>query len=103
MFISGAFMNAVQTTLYVLGAHIYPVQLRGSGVGGAAGFGRLGAIVASFLGVAVLAGGGRTYFAAIGATLAVTFVALTLIRRHSPAVGDKKETTAGHTPTANAK
>lgn len=90
MFVLGAFMNGVQTTLYVLGAYIYPVQLRGSGVGGAAGFGRLGAIVASFLGVAVLAGGGRSYFIAIGATLAVTFIALTLIRRHSPAVRDSR-------------
>lgn len=86
LFVLGAFMNGVQTTLYVLGAHIYPVQLRGSGVGGAAGFGRLGAIAASFIGVAVLAGGGLTYFSAIGATLAVTFVALACIQRHSTSV-----------------
>lgn len=86
LFVLGAFMNGVQTTLYVLGAHIYPVQLRASGVGGAAGFGRLGAIAASFLGVAVLAGGGRTYFGAIGVTLVVTLVALALIRRHSLSV-----------------
>ena len=87
LFVLGAFMNALQTTLYVLAAHVYPVQMRASGVGGAAGFGRLGAIAASFIGVAILAGGNQTYFTAIAVTLAVPFLALLLIRRHSPPTG----------------
>jgi AAHS family 4-hydroxybenzoate transporter-like MFS transporter len=86
LFVLGAFMNALQTTLYVLAAYVYPVQLRASGVGAAAGFGRLGAIAASFLGVIILTGGGRTYFISIACTLAVALIALTMVRRHSPAI-----------------
>lgn len=83
LFIEGAFINALQTTLYVLAAHVYPVQTRASGVGGAAGFGRLGAIASSFIGVAVLSGGGKTYFAAIAASMAMALVGLLIVRRHS--------------------
>jgi AAHS family 4-hydroxybenzoate transporter-like MFS transporter len=83
MFVEGAFINAVQTTLYLLAANIYPVQMRATGVGGAAGFGRLGAIASSFIGVAVLSGGGKTYFAAIAASMAVALVGLAFVRRHS--------------------
>lgn len=86
LFIEGAFINALQTTLYVLAANIYPVQTRASGVGGAAGFGRLGAIASSFIGVAVLSGGGKTYFAAIAASMAVALVGLLVVRRHAHSV-----------------
>lgn len=83
LFIEGAFINALQTTLYVLAAQMYPVQMRATGVGGAAGFGRLGAIASSFIGVAVLSGGGSTYFAAIAIAMAVAFVGIACVGRHS--------------------
>lgn len=83
LFIEGAFINAVQTTLYVLAAHIYPVRMRATGVGGAAGFGRLGAIASSFIGVALLSGGGKTYFTAIAVAMAVSLIGLAFIRRHA--------------------
>ena len=59
------------------------MQTRASGVGGAAGFGRLGAIASSFIGVAVLSGGGKTYFAAIAASMVMALVGLLIVRRHS--------------------
>lgn len=80
--LAGAFINAVQTSLYALGAQMYPTRLRASGVGAAAGFGRIGAIVSSFVGAAILAVGWEFYFAILAVGMAVTFCALTLISRH---------------------
>lgn len=96
LFVEGAFINALQTTLYALAAHIYPVQLRATGVGGAAGFGRLGAIASSFIGVAVLSGGGKTYFTAIAASMAVALIGLVFIRRHAAPIGKTSAPGAAH-------
>lgn len=81
--IEGAFINAVQTSLYALAAQMYPTALRSTGVGAAAGFGRTGAIVSSFVGAAILAVGWNFYFVTLAAGMAVTCGALTLIRRHT--------------------
>lgn len=83
--IEGAFINAVQTSLYALASHIYPASQRATGVGAASGFGRGGAIVSSFVGAAVLAGGWSAYFLSLAAGMAVTLLALALIARHAPA------------------
>ena len=80
--IEGGFINAAQTSLYALSAQIYPAALRSTGVGAAAGIGRTGAIMSSFVGAAILAGGWSSYFAVLGLGMAVTFVALAFIRGH---------------------
>ena len=85
--IEGGFINAAQTSLYALSAQIYPAALRSTGVGAAAGIGRTGAIMSSFVGAAILAGGWSSYFAVLGLGMAVTFVALALIRGHLKGVG----------------
>ncbi len=101
LFVEGAFINALQTTLYVLAAQMYPVQMRATGVGGAAGFGRLGAIASSFIGVAVLSGGGPTYFAAIAIAMAVAFVGVACVRRHA---SPTRRAAGGHgVPAAQAE
>ena len=40
--LAGAFVNGVQTTMYALVAHIYPTEIRGTGVGTAVAIGRMG-------------------------------------------------------------
>lgn len=80
----GGFVNGVQTTLYALAAHIYPVGIRASGVGAASSIGRIGAISSSFIGAAMLTAlGSAGFYALMILAMGVTTVALMLIRRHS--------------------
>lgn len=92
--VAGAFINGAQTTLYALAAQVYPAAIRATGVGATAAVGRLGAIVSSFIGAAVVAGGGVTYFGAIAVTMGVVFLALALIRRHVKPIGAASAATA---------
>ena len=81
----GFSVSGVQTTLFALAAHVYPDAIRATGVGAAVGIGRLGAVLSSFLGAAVLAmGGGAGYFGLIAVAIAGVFVALSLLTRHIP-------------------
>lgn len=84
LFVAGAFINGVQTTLYALAAQVYPAAVRATGVGATAAVGRLGAIVSSFIGAAVVTSGGAAYFGAIALTMTFTLVSLALIGRHAP-------------------
>ena len=95
LFFEGAFNNAVQTNLYALSAQVYPTQVRATGVGATAGVGRSGAIVSSFLGALALASGSASYFGMVAATMALTFVGLAIVRRHTPPV-------AAHSPAVAA-
>ena len=80
----GGFVNGVQTTLYALAAHIYPVGIRASGVGAASSIGRIGAISSSFIGAAMLTAlGSAGFYALMILAMGATTVALMLIRRHS--------------------
>ena len=86
--VMGFFLNATQTSLYALSAHVYVSRVRSTGVGGALGFGRVGAVLSSFLvPVALQWQGSAGYFTLIAAALLVTVVALGLIRRHVPVGG----------------
>lgn len=86
MTIAGAFINAVQTTLYALAAQVYPREVRATGVGATAAVGRLGAIVSSFVGAAVVAAGGAAYFGVIAITMAIAGLGLAAMQRHVPRV-----------------
>jgi AAHS family 4-hydroxybenzoate transporter-like MFS transporter len=86
LFLEGGFNNAVQTNLYALSAQVYPTQVRATGVGATAGVGRSGAIVSSFLGALALASGSASYFGMVAATMALTFVGLAVVRRHTPPI-----------------
>lgn len=84
----GLSINGVQTTMFALAAHIYPSEIRASGVGSALAFGRVGAILSAYIGAAILAsGGGGKFFALLALAMAGTFIALALIRKHVPAQG----------------
>jgi len=82
---TGGLINAVQTTMYALAAHVYPTSIRGTGVGTAVAFGRIGGVISPTLGVWALdTGGPARYFGIIAGTMALAFAALSAVRRHVP-------------------
>lgn len=83
----GLFVNAVQCSLYALCAYVYPTLVRATGTASALAFGRLGAILSSFAGAAVItAGGAHAYLNLLGSAMIVTLVAMLALRRHIPPV-----------------
>ncbi len=86
---TGGMINAAQTTMYALAAHVYPTAMRATGVGTAVSIGRAGAILSGYAGPWALEYNGSTsFFALMAAALCVTFVALASVRRHvEPAEG----------------
>lgn len=84
--LTGAMINAVQTTMYALAAHVYPTAIRASGVGIAVAIGRAGAILSGYAGPwALEIRGSESFFFLMSASVGVTFVALALVKRHVPA------------------
>jgi MFS transporter, AAHS family, 4-hydroxybenzoate transporter len=82
---TGGLINAVQTTMYALAAHIYPTAVRATGVGTAVAFGRIGGVLSPSVGSwALESGGSSLYFGLMAATMMMAFVALSAIRRHIP-------------------
>ncbi len=83
--ITGGLLNAVQTTMYALAAHVYPTAIRGTGVGSAVAFGRIGNVLASYVGAFALdRGGSPGYFSTWAVLMALVFVSLAVMRRHIP-------------------
>jgi AAHS family 4-hydroxybenzoate transporter-like MFS transporter len=81
--VTGGLINAVQTTMYALAAHVYPTLVRATGVGTAASVGRAGAILSGYAGPWALGwSGSTTFFALMAASLLVTAGSLALVRRH---------------------
>jgi AAHS family 4-hydroxybenzoate transporter-like MFS transporter len=82
---TGGLINAVQTTMYALAAHVYPTAVRATGVGTAVAFGRIGGVLSPSVGSwALESGGSSRFFSLIAATMALAFIALSAIRRHIP-------------------
>lgn len=81
--IAGAFINAVQSSLFALAAHVYASYVRATGSGAAIGVGRIGAVLSSFLGAAVLQlGGSDAFYGLIALTMCITFITLALLDKH---------------------
>ncbi len=81
--VAGFAMIGIQTVAYRLSTHIYPTLFRASGVGWAAGLGRLGGILSSLTAGWLL----KRYFAAglfeiLAGVVACTLVGLLMIRGH---------------------
>ena len=84
--LAGAFVNGVQTTMYALVAHIYPTEIRSTGVGTAVAIGRIGNVLAAYAGSFALDRGGTSgYFLTWSGFMLVVLLALASIRRHVPA------------------
>ncbi len=82
---TGGLINAVQTTMYALAAHVYPAAIRATGVGTAVAFGRIGGVASPYAGAWALESGGPSQmFALIAGTLTVVFAALASVRNHIP-------------------
>jgi AAHS family 4-hydroxybenzoate transporter-like MFS transporter len=81
---TGGLINAVQTTMYALAAHVYPAGIRATGVGTAVAFGRIGGVASSYAGAYMLEFGPSQMFAFIAGTLTVVFAALGSVRNHIP-------------------
>jgi AAHS family 4-hydroxybenzoate transporter-like MFS transporter len=83
--LTGGLINAVQTTMYALAAHVYPSAVRATGVGTAASVGRLGAILSGYAGAWALDyRGSLSFFSLIAIAMCATFASLALVRRHVP-------------------
>jgi len=82
----GLFVNAVQSTMFALCAHIYPTGVRATGTASALAFGRLGAILSAFAGAIVITGAGANgYLIMLGSAMALVVLALLMVRQHIPA------------------
>jgi MFS transporter, AAHS family, 4-hydroxybenzoate transporter len=81
---TGGLINAVQTTMYALAAHVYPAGIRATGVGTAVAFGRIGGATSPYAGAWALESGPSRMFILIAGTLSVVLVALASVRQHIP-------------------
>ena len=79
--ITGAAINAIQTTLYALAAHVYPTAVRATGVGTAVAFGRIGGVMSSYAGEWALGVGGSSAFFALMAGVHGRRIPLPVARR----------------------
>jgi MFS transporter, AAHS family, 4-hydroxybenzoate transporter len=83
--VTGGLLNAVQTTMYALAAHVYPTEIRSTGVGTAVAFGRIGNALAVYVGgFALDQGGSPGYFTSWAVLMAVVFLSLAVVKRHVP-------------------
>lgn len=81
----GLFVNAVQSTLYAVAAHLYPTNIRATGTASALAFGRLGAILSAFVGAAVIsAAGASSYLNVLGFAMLGTALSLAVLRHPIP-------------------
>jgi len=81
-FWTGGLINATQTLMYALAAHVYPASVRATGVGTAVAFGRIGSVISAYAGT--VATGLPQLFGILAATMALVFVALASVRNHIP-------------------
>jgi AAHS family 4-hydroxybenzoate transporter-like MFS transporter len=87
--ITGGLLNAVQTTMYALAAHVYPTEIRSTGVGTAVAFGRIGNVLAVYVGgFALDRGGVFGYFTSWAVLMALVLLSLAIVRRHVPRSAD---------------
>ena len=81
--LAGACVNGVQTTMYALVAHIYPTEIRSTGIGTAVAVGRIGNVLAAYAGsIAIDRGGTSGYFLTWSGFMLVVLLALASIKRH---------------------
>ncbi len=77
LLLTGGLLNAVQTTMYALAAHVYPTEIRSTGVGFAVAFGRIGNVLAGYVGAYALDQGGPPgYFTSWLILMGIVFLSL---------------------------
>jgi AAHS family 4-hydroxybenzoate transporter-like MFS transporter len=85
LLLTGGLLNAVQTTMYALAAHVYPTEIRSTGVGFAVAIGRIGNVLAGYVGAYALDNGGPPgYFTSMAILMGIVLLSLAAVRRHVP-------------------
>ncbi len=85
LLLTGGLLNGVQTTMYALAAHVFPTEVRSTGVGFAVAVGRVGNVLAAVVAnEAFNRGGNAGYFGSWGVLMAVVLIALAIVSRHVP-------------------
>jgi len=87
--LNGLLANAVQTSMFALGAHVYPTSVRSSGLAWAASIGRVGGLVSSLFGAAIIGAGASAYWVALAAANICAFAGLFWVRSHFAGVNSK--------------
>lgn len=83
--LTGGLLNGVQTTMYALAAHVFPTEVRSTGVGFAVAVGRVGNVLAAFVANEAFSRGGNAgYFGSWAVLMGVVLVSLALVSRHVP-------------------
>ena len=97
LLLTGGLLNAVQTTMYALAAHVYPTEIRATGVGFAVAVGRIGNVLAGYVGnYALESGGPPGYFTSMAILMGIVLLSLAAVRRHVPrTTGTPVRATAG--------
>lgn len=85
LFVNGLLANAVQTSMFALAAHVYPTSVRASGVAYAASVGRVGAMLSSLGGAAIIQAGAVAYWYALAGAMICAVAGLAWVRNHFPA------------------
>ena len=81
----GTAINAVQVALFALAAHVYPTEIRGRGLGTVLAVGRVGNVLAPYVGIFALGpnqGRVSVYFATYGFGMVAVLFALCAVQRH---------------------
>jgi len=86
IFVNGLLANAVQTSMYALAAHVYPTSVRATGVAYAATVGRIGGVLSSLFGAAIIQAGAQAYWYTLATTMVCAFLGLAWVRSHFPAI-----------------
>jgi AAHS family 4-hydroxybenzoate transporter-like MFS transporter len=83
--LAGFGINSLQVGAYTVGAHVYATDVRSTGVGAAAGLGRIGGILGAFGGIMLLSWfGGAGFFIALSIVIALTLTGVLLVGKHIP-------------------
>ena len=92
MILGGGLLNGVQTTMYALAANVYPTEIRGTGVGTAVAFGRIGNVLAAYVGnYALTVGKNPGYFLSWSIAMGIVLLTLAAVSRHIPRTRDLYE------------
>jgi len=87
--VHGFFVNATQTALFALAAHVYTADIRATGSAFAIAFGRTGAIMVAYVGSGVIQFGRPAYLEVLAIAMVFAFAALATVRNHiAPAAGN---------------
>jgi AAHS family 4-hydroxybenzoate transporter-like MFS transporter len=79
----GGALNAVQTTMYALAVNVYPTEIRATGIGTAVAVGRIGNVLAAYIGnFALDRGGVPAYFSTFAVAMILVLASLAMVRRH---------------------